>query len=191
MPNWVGNYLMPGLNAGLGIYGANQASDAMSDASDRAIAEGARQYDTTRNDLMPWLDAGRGALGNLQDPNAFAASPGYEFVRNEGQRDIGNSFSARGGAASGNALRALTEFNSGLASQEYGNFWNRQAGLAGVGQTAGTNLGQFGANTAANAGNAYMNQGIARASGVLGRTNAIQTGLYDGYDNFLYGRRRR
>jgi hypothetical protein len=191
MPSWVGNYLMPGLNAGLGIYGANQASDAMSDASNAAIAEGARQYDTTRADLMPWMQAGQGALGRMQDPNAFQASPGYEWARNEGMRDIGNSFAARGGAASGNALRALSEFQTGLAQQDYGNWWNQQAGLAGVGQTATTAVGQFGANNAARTGNYLQDQGSARASGILGRTNSVQNGLYDGYDNYLYGRRRR
>src|SRR3990167_2683337 len=184
MPDWVGNYLLSGLNGLIGANAANQASDAMAGAADRAIEENRRQYDTSRNDLMPWLDAGRGALGRLQDPNSFTAFPGYEWARNEGQRDIGNSFAALGGAASGNALRALSEFNTGLAAQDYNNWWNREAGLAGVGQNTAVNLGSLGANSAANAGNYLTNQGEARASGVLGRTNAIQNALYYGYRNY-------
>ena len=122
--------------------------------------------------MMPWIEAGRGALGRLQDPNAFTASPSYNFVRGEGMRGIENSFAARGGAASGNALRAMSEFNAGLASQEHNNWWNQQAGLAGVGQTTAQNLGTFGANAANNAGNLMQNQANARASGIAGQTNA-------------------
>jgi hypothetical protein len=184
-------YAASGVNALLGYSAADDAADAESAAYQAAIEEQRRQYDTTRADLMPWMQAGQGALGRMQDPNAFQASPGYEWARNEGMRDIGNSFAARGGAASGNALRALSEFQTGLAQQDYGNWWNQQAGLAGVGQTATTAVGQFGANNAARTGNYLQDQGSARASGILGRTNSVQNGLYDGYDNYLYGRRRR
>lgn len=191
MPNWVGNYLMPGLNAGLGIYGANQASDAMSDASDRAIAEGQRQFDLTRSDQMPWITGGTESINRLRDPAAnFAASPGYEWRRSEGQRGIENNFASRGLGQSGNALRALTEYNQNMASDEYNNWFGQQLNLAGMGSDTARSVGAFGANTASNAGSYLTNQGVARASGVLGRTNALQTGLYDGYDNYLYGRRR-
>ena len=53
-----------------------------------------------------------------QNFQRFYDSPDYQFRLNEGQRDIGNSFAARGGAASGNALRALTQFNQNLAASE-------------------------------------------------------------------------
>lgn len=184
-------YINSGVNTLLGVYGSNQAADAEQAGLQAAIDEQRRQYDQNRQDLMPWLTAGQGALNNLQDPNAFTASPGYEWMRNEGQRDIGNSFAARGGAASGNALRALSEFNTGLAAQDYNNWWNRQAGLAGVGQNAAVNLGATGTNTAANVGNYLTDQGASRASGVLGKYGAIAGGLTEGIGNWLYSRRRR
>lgn len=190
VPDWVTNYLLPGVNSLLGANAANQASDAQVAALDRAIAENARQYDTTRMDLMPWLDAGKNALTQLNDPgNYFTASPDYNFVRGEGERDIGNSFAARGGALSGNALRALTEFNSNLASGEFNNWWNRQAGRAGVGQNTAVNLGSLGADSARTAGNYLTNQGTARASGVLGKYSSVANGLNDGIYNYLYRRR--
>lgn len=161
----------------LGAYGANRAAGMQQDAADAAMAEMRRQYDQSRQDQMPWLEAGRAALGRLQDPNGFEASPDYAFRRNEGLRDIGNYFGARGGAFSGNALKALTEFNSGLASGEYGNWFNRQSNLAGLGQVTGQNLGQQGANAAANIGNAGMAGANARASGLAGANNAIQGGF--------------
>lgn len=168
--------------------GSKDAARAQTQASREAIAEQRRQFDTTREDMLPWMTAGRGALDRLTNPLAsFQASPDYEFRRGEGMRGIENSFAARGGAASGNALRALAEFNSGNAAGEYGNWWNRQAGLAGIGQTTAQNLGTFGANNAANIGNLLSDQGNARASGITGRTNAWTNTL----QNLLssYGRR--
>jgi hypothetical protein len=161
----------------LGAYGANKAAGMQQDAANAAIAEMQRQYDQSRQDQLPWLQAGQAALGRLQDPNGFQASPDYAFRRSEGLRDIGNYFGARGGAFSGNALKALTEFNSGLASGEYGNWFNRQSNLAGLGQATGQSLGQLGASSAANVGNAGMAGANARASGIAGVNNAVQGGF--------------
>jgi hypothetical protein len=187
--------IIGGIAGGLfGKGGAKKAARAQERANQAAIAEQRRQYDTTRADLMPWLEKGGNALTRLDnfsegDMSDFQTSPDYEFTRKEGTRNIGNSWAAKGGAFSGNALRSLDEFNSGLASQQVGNWWNRQAGLAGVGQTAGTNIGQFGANAANNVGNALINQGDARASGIVGGTNALLGGLSGALDAWQYFRR--
>jgi len=157
--------------------GADKASEAQIKAALAAIAEQRRQYDTSRADQMPWLEAGRAALARLTDPNAFTTSPGYEFVRREGNRDIGNSFAARGGALSGNALRALDNYNTGLASQEYNNWFNQNASIAGIGQASAQNLGALGQSNANNVSNLLTNQGNARASGILGQTDAYTNGL--------------
>lgn len=106
------------------------------------------------------------------DMSVFFASPDYEFRRGEGTRGIENSFSARGGAKSGNALRALAEFNSGLASGEYGDFVNRLLTMSGRGQTSATNTGNAALQTGSNVGNALVNMGNARASGIEDQTNA-------------------
>jgi hypothetical protein len=124
---------------------------------------------------------GRASSGDMSD---FYASPSYEFVRDEGQRNIGNSFAARGGAFSGNALKALNEYNANLASTEYGNWRNRQSGLAGVGQAATGGTAVAGMNAANNISQNYLTAGIARASGVQGAANAVTSGL----GNYLYAR---
>jgi hypothetical protein len=182
-------YINSGVTSLLGANAADRAADAESEALQRAIDEQRRQYDLNRQDLMPWLTAGTGALGNLQNAGtAFTASPGYDWRRSEGQRDIGNSFAARGGAASGNALRALAEFNQGLASSEFNNWYNQQAGLAGVGQNTAVNLGNLGQNTAGNIGTALTGQGLSRASGIINRYGALGQGLTDSL-NWLQRRR--
>lgn len=130
------------------------------------------------------------------DLSGFFTSPDYNFRRSEGDRGILQSAAARGGLGSGNALKALSEYNSNLASGEYGNWFNRLAGIAGIGQSAtqgGAYLGQQSAN---NIGNSLQNQGDARASGILGASNGwinslnsgINTGLaINRYQNPGYG----
>jgi hypothetical protein len=175
----------------LGASGARKAAKEQTKSAQAAIAEQRRQFDLTRSDQMPWLDAGRNALARLQDPTAFTTDPGYEFIRTEGQRGVEQSAAARGGALSGNALRALTEYNANLADQSYTNWWNRQAGLAGVGQSSAQNLGALGQVNASNIGNALMAGGDARASGIAGRYNALGQGLAGAFDAWDYFRRRK
>ncbi|HEX7114964.1 MAG TPA: hypothetical protein VF193_07515 [Steroidobacter sp.] len=123
------------------------------------------------------------------DMSVFMESPGYQFRRSEGMRGIERTAAARGGAFSGNALRALTEFNSNLASNEFGNFFNQLAGIAGVGQAATNTTAALGADAAANASRNALLAGDARASGIIGRSNAIGNtlqdlaGLYGYYSN--------
>jgi hypothetical protein len=135
--------------------------------------------------------AAPGAPASAPDYSAFYKSPDYEFVRNEGIRDIGNSFAARGGSMSGNALKALTEFSSGLASGNFYNYLNQQNNLAGLGQTAVNTSANAGVNYAGMTGNALQNAGAARASGVLGQGAALANGIVGGYENFLYRRPSR
>jgi hypothetical protein len=99
-------------------------------------------------------------------------SPDYQFAVQEGQRGIGGSFAARGGATSGNALRALEEFRQGLASQQIDKFLGRRGVQIdrGIGATNATQAGATG--YANNATQLYQDRGDARASGILGRAGA-------------------
>jgi hypothetical protein len=166
---------------------ASSAAKAQSRGAKRGIDEQRRQFDLSRSDLAPWRQVGAGALNTLANDfgNSFQTSPGYEFVRREGQRDLGNSFASRGGAFSGNALRALDQYNTGLASQEYGNWWNRGAGLAGIGQNAVNTGVMAGQNSANNISNLYNQQGDARASGIMGQANSISGALNTGLNNWM------
>src|SRR5690606_10761864 len=84
---------------------------------------------------------------------------------------------ARGGLYSGGTSVDLANAMNGIASQNYGSYYNRIAGLAGVGQTAASNLGQLGQAAASNIGNAQMAAGNARASGYAGQANAWNSAL--------------
>ncbi len=173
-------------SAVIGSNAARSAANAQQRAADAATAEQQRQYDQTRQDQMPWMDAGRNALARLQDPNAFTASPGYGFRLQQGQQAVNANAGARGGLFSGNALRALTDYNQNSASAEYGNWWNQQSGLAGLGQNSVNAVGQAGQNAANNTSNILMQAGNNRASGIVGQANQL-TGALTGLSNIYAG----
>ena len=146
------------------------------------------QYGSKEGRRSPFDGAVAGTAGGAPDMSSFFTSPDYNFRRDEGMRGLGNSFAAQGGAFSGNALRALSEFNSNLASGEFGNYWNRMAGLADMGQggtaqtaNAGANMANqisgINQNLAAGQSRNTLAAGDARASGITGRYNALSDGL--------------
>lgn len=65
----------------------------------------------------------RGAAAT--DPFNFEEDPGYQFRRQQGMEGIQNSAASRGNLGSGATLKALAQFNSGLASQEYDKAYGR------------------------------------------------------------------
>jgi hypothetical protein len=148
-------------------------------------------------------------FGDLLKPFStadFTADPGYAFRLSEGEKAISRTQAAKGGLLSGAAVKESTAYNSGLASQEFANafdryninqnnLYNRLAAVAGTGQTAANTLTGAGQNYANASGNITMNAAgnvaqsaedaaTARASGYLGSakswndaiTNALKAG---------------
>jgi len=117
----------------------------------------------------------------------FEADPGYAFRLAEGEKAIQRSAAAKGNLLSGTTLKELDRYNSGMASQEYGNayarfnqeqqdLYNMLAGVAGTGQSSTQYLGNQGAQMASNIGStnasAISQAGNARAAGTVGATGA-------------------
>lgn len=111
------------------------------------------------------------------DYSAFFQSPDYQFRLGEGQRAIDRSLASRGRALSGAGVRAGVNYASSLASGEFGNYFNRLAGIAGIGQAGVNTSANAGLQTGANTGNALMAAGNARASGYQGIGDAFQGGV--------------
>lgn len=108
------------------------------------------------------------------DYTNFFASPDYKFRFNQGESAVQNSAAAGpAGLYSGNTLRALTDYGQGMGANEFDNWFKRQAALAGIGQAATSQAGAGALVTGANVGNLLVNQGNARASGIIGQTNSI------------------
>ena len=114
--------------------------------------------------------------------------PGYAFRLAEGSKALERSQAARGGLLSGAAAKEMAGYSQGLASQEFGNAYNRMASLAGIGQSQVNSDNSLGANYAGNAGNTITGAGNARASGYVGSTNALTSGVQTGL-NYYQGNR--
>lgn len=167
-----------------GAYAADQQAEAgerganaQQAAANAATAEQRRQFDLSRQDQLPYLQAGHDALRRQQEALAgnfgeFRDSPDYAFTREQSLEALQRGAAARGGFMGGGADADRLQLASGLASQQFGNYWNRLAGLAGQGQTTAGNLGGLGANMANNIGGNLMDAGNARASSYANTANA-------------------
>ena len=188
------------VGAGASIYAGNKAAKAQKNAANAQIAESRRQYDQDRADVAPWRDTGKSALEMLareyglggQPAGAggatsqFFASPDYKFRNDQQLKAIERMQAARGMWNSGATRTALMERSGDLASAEYGNWWNRLAGLAGAGQSA-TNTGiQAEQNTTQMINNATQQAGNARASAYANTGSAINSGINNVLSAYLF-----
>jgi len=209
----------------LGGSSAKSAASTQAAAADRAAELQNQQFQQTRQDQEPWRQAGINALGVMQQtagnvPAAFKfgmgdfqQDPGYAFRLSEGQKALDRQAAARGGLISGGALKAAGRYGQDMASQEYQNafnraftgygtdvarenqLYNRQAALAGIGQTSTNLVNQAGQNYANNAGNLITGGAAAQAAGQVGMANAFTGGLgtylnYTSNNNLLNALRR-
>lgn len=116
----------------------------------------------------------------------FTATPGYEFRLQSGNDSINALAGARGGLHSGATLKALADYNQGMASEEYGNYLGRLAGLTDMGQASAANTAQASNAFAQMGSNALANKGNAAAAGAAGFNNALQGGLNTGLNIWAY-----
>jgi len=164
---------------------ASKQAKALKKGKNASIREQARQYDQTREDLAPWREAGQNSLDMLADPNAnFQASPDYEFRRDEGLRGLGNVYGVKGGG--GNAMKALNEWNSNIASNEFGNWWQRNFNMAEAGRGATNSTAQAGQNAANMNSQTYMNHANNMAQVASDKYAAINSAAQSAISNGLY-----
>lgn len=124
-------------------------------------------------DPEPTETEGVGRLDTSGDPyRGFRESPGYQFSMDQAMRGASAAASAGGYLGSGRAAKASAEYAQGLASQEYNNYWNQLASVAGTGQAATSQTANASFNFGQQAGNNAIRAGDARASGLVGSANA-------------------
>ena len=200
-------------SAGAGLVGAGlSASAAGTAAKDQTNAETNaanimhQQYLQTRGDLLPYNTEGQAADQNIANMPAFSfaptqaqleATPGYQFNLSQGLKATQNSAASRGLGVSGAAEKGAASYASGLADTTYQNqFANalatynqnlaRQQQLAGLGESAAAQTGDYGTQTAANIGQTAVGIGNAQAAGSVGVANAISGGLNNAGSSLLY-----
>ena len=173
-----GAALIGGGMATQGYFGnksSKKAAKAQANAMDAYLLQMRRGKDKVLKYQQPYEEAGRGGLNLLQqyltgDPtatqNRLEQSPGYQFRLNQGQNSIQNLLASKGGLKSGAAMKALTEYAQGTASQEFGNQVGYLQNLSNMGQQSATVMGNAEMMTAS---------GMANASqqGILGQGQAM------------------
>jgi hypothetical protein len=162
---------------------AKRAAAAQENAANRQIDFQTGIYNDQTERFQPFLDTGTNALAGYnfemglgarpENYGGFQATPGYDFRRQQGIDAIDASAATRGGLMSGKTLQDLTTFGDGLASQEYGNYMQRLAGMTDMGMGAAGMQATAGNNAAAGVSNALGNIGNAQAAGAIGQGNAL------------------
>jgi hypothetical protein len=184
----------------MGSQAAKSGAEMQANAAMQSAQLQKQMFDTQNEQQKPYREAGYSALSDIAgmkpylthqfDANDFAQGidPGYAFRKQQGEEATNRASNVAGGQISGNSLKALQDYSQGLASQEYGNAFNRYqtqrgniyntlASIAGLGQTS---LGQTGTQSVAvgaNIGNAISNAGSAMGAGTVGAANAISGGV--------------
>lgn len=182
-------------DAGINLLGSYMASKAQKKAQARDQAFQREMFQKQVDLQQPWRDTGIGALSDLRslmsDPSKLQDSAAYQFRLGEGQKAAERNLAARGGTLGGGALRELTRYGQGMASDEFTNQFNRLASLAGIGQSATNATSNAIGNYAQAGSNAITGMGNINASSYQGAANAISGGIGD-YMNYnlmrdLYG----
>lgn len=190
------------IGAGSSIIGGKKAAKAQRRAAESQAANERYFYDTARADFEPFRATGVAATNQLASEfglkdaqgnpivgtgSGFTASPGYGFRLSEGIKAQERSAAARGRLRSGAAVKAIQRYGEGLASSEYGDYFNRLAGLAGAGQSATGSTAAAGGQAASGISNAIGNAGQARASSYVNTASSINQGLnnvFQAYSRF-------
>jgi hypothetical protein len=161
---------------GNNVFGENsnmKGLDAQKEGAQYANNTLGKMYNQQRKDF---------SLQSFKDLNSnkfmdnWQTDPGYQFRLQEGEKAINSGAAARGMGQSGATLKALTQYGQNLASQEYGQAYDRNysrlSQLAGFGNQATANM----ANASANYGNAVSgnqigigNAGAAAHMGMAGQ----------------------
>jgi len=172
-----------------GSMQANAAEDAAASANaqqDKALALQTRMYEEGIKRQQPYSDVGlefTNKLAAMQrgGPGAGAEmlnmDPGYGFRLSEGRNALAHQAAARGGLVSGQTLKAMQNYAQNTASQEFGNAYNRMAGLAALGPSSAGIQNNLGQNYSTAASNTYgtmgANTGNARMAGASAYGSAL------------------
>ena len=160
---------------------AKDAAAIANAAAERDLALRTRIYEEGLKRQQPYADVGlefTNKLAALQRGGSGASAsmlsmdPGYSFRLSEGQKALDRQAAARGGLISGGALRAAQRYGQEMGSQEFGNAYNRMAGLAALGPSAAGVQNNLGQTYATGAGNIMSGQGETSANALLAAQRA-------------------
>ena len=187
----------------LGASAAKKAAGIQADAANKATDTQLAMYKDAKGNLQPFTDAGKGATYTLaamyglptpQNPGgsqpfndvslaAFRNSPDYKFAMDEAINKVNAEASARGQLLSGNQLDAVTRTAEGVATGNFGNYITELNRIASLGESAGSQTGNFSIETGKSVAANTIAAGDAQASGVLGQFKSLSSGANNAFNN--------
>ena len=174
-----GGAFQQGANALSGGFGASASNvDPLTGQPlFQQAASGVNQFTGAGVQAQQQQAALSGALGpeaQQQAINAFNASPGQAFLREQGELGIINQATALGGTQGGNVLRELQRQGIGLAQQDFANQFDRLGQLSGQGLQAAGQAGQFLSQAGQQQGNlAATNAQLGTQASIASAANAL------------------
>lgn len=185
-----------------GVMGSNAAEDAantQANAANQASAQQLQMFNTTQQNVAPWLQAGQSSLARLtagtqpggefsQTPytpfttQQFQQDPGYQFQLDQGTNAITNASSINGGMNSNN-IKGLIGYSQGLANTDYQQALNNyiqqfqlgnQTKQQNFSNTAGISAG--GLSAGLGQGQISANVGQSVGGNIIGAGNAQAAG---------------
>lgn len=165
---------------------ASKAAEAQIGASDAAIAEQQRQFESVQELLRPYVESGtegieaQKALIGLRgrDPqqeaiSALEASPAFTSLVQQGENALLQNAAATGGLRGGNLQGALAQYRPQILSQLIESQFSKLGQLGGLGQASAAGQAAAGQQTSGNIANLLAQQGQAQAGAELARGQAI------------------
>jgi hypothetical protein len=183
----------------VGAVGSNMAAGTQAAGQIQAANTQAGMFNTINQQEQPFIQAGYGATSQLNQllspggqlnrsftPTDFLNNldPGYQFQLQTGGQALRNADTPGVGALSGPALKDLMSFNQNMAATGYQNAFNRfqtqnnnifsrLSAIAGLGQSAATQVGGAGTTLGTGIAGAQAGAAASQAGGIVGGTNAI------------------
>lgn len=182
-----------------GITGAKQqgkaaerAAQIQAGASDQAIAEQRRQFDTLIELMSPYVTSGNQAIGQQgaliglggqqaqQDAiSQLEQSPMFTSLLRQGENAMLQNASATGGLRGGNTQSALMQFRPDLLAQVINDQYSKLGGLTQIGQASAAGQASAGMQNASNIGALLADRGAALAGGQLAKGSVARNTFGD------------
>jgi hypothetical protein len=185
-----------GLQAVVGNNAIDKANNAQINGQQNANNFMGQQYEKTQNYLSPYRSVGDTGTAGLQSQFSnggqsftmgdFNKDPGYQFRLQQGQQALDRASASKGLNLSGAALKSISDYNQGQASQEYQNAYNRfntnqnnqfsrLSSMAGIGQNAANQSANYSNQYGTNMANGIGEIGNLQAAGTMAKYRNWQT----------------
>lgn len=171
---------------------AERAAQIQAGASDQAIAEQRRQFDTLIELMSPYVTSGNQAIGQQgaliglggqqaqQDAiSQLEQSPMFTSLLRQGENAMLQNASATGGLRGGNTQSALMQFRPDLLAQVINDQYSKLGGLTQIGQASAAGQASAGMQNASNIGALIADRGAALAGGQLAKGSVARNTFGD------------